>query len=106
MYEHKITLKRQYREYLQSKCGIKESSTYTYTGALNFVSRVLKSKGYVRNDIYEVRQLRNLKWLIDTAKQLTEVKERDIIDHRINCLSLDHYYDYAANSNCFSHRWI
>ena len=58
---YKSVLKEYYSRYLLDVRGLSMSSVKHYLDALNNISKRLKEKGVVQNDIYEIADLEQLK---------------------------------------------
>ena len=50
-------IKRMYREYLMEKVGVNRMSASKYLTSLNKVSKEMKSRGVVKNSIYEISNI-------------------------------------------------
>lgn len=98
-------IKRMYREYLMEKVGVKRASANSYIAALNKVSKEMKSRGVVKNSIYEIG---NLHLLLSVKPAALECAHSFInLSHggRGNCVvTIRHYYDFAAQFTKFSHK--
>lgn len=98
-------IKRMYREYLVEKVGVKCASASSYIAALNKVSKEMKSRGFVKNSIYEIS---NLHLLLSVKPAALECAHSFInLSHggKSNCVvTVRHYYDFAAQFSKFSHK--
>ena len=60
LFEHTAVLKEYFAKYLREVRGLSESSVAHYFDALNHISKRLKAKGLVGQDIYEIADLERL----------------------------------------------
>ena len=102
---HEVTLKRLFREYLMNKCGITYATAISYTSYLNKVSKLLKDYKLINKDIYKIRDLHRLLQAKIDAESLDEFYIMNSKSHNQCSCSLNHYYDFAATVDEFSHKW-
>lgn len=77
--EEVTTLKQYYAKYLTDIRGLKQSTAVHYLDALRTLSRLLKSRGLVKRDIYEVGsfgQLQNLRDILSKDQEYIGLNER------------------------------
>lgn len=98
-------IKRMYREYLMEKVGVNRTSASNYLTSLNKVSKEMKSRGVVKNSIYEISNLHLLLSVkpiaLECAHSFTDMSR----GNKSNCVvTIRHYYDFAAQFSKFSHK--
>ena len=94
--DHKSVLREYYARYLRDVRGLSGSSVNHYFDALNHISRRLRDKGLVQQDIYEIADLERLNMvreaLYDDA-DFVAVNERG---RRMYSAGLNNYCRFAA----------
>lgn len=94
--DHKSVLREYYARYLRDVRGLSDSSVNHYFDALNHISRRLRDKGLVQQDIYEIADLERLNMvreaLYDDA-DFVAVNERG---RRMYSAGLNNYCRFAA----------
>ncbi len=89
-------LKEYYALYLTKIKGLKRSTVQHYFVALNSVSKRLKDKGYVENDVYEILDLDYLKKAQEVLNSDPEFCEQDKRGNRMYSSGLKNYCQFAA----------
>ena len=89
-------LKEYYALYLTKIKGVKRSTVQHYFVALNSVSKRLRDKGYVENDIYEISDLDDLKQAQEFLSSDPEFCEQDKRGNRMYSSGLNNYCQFAA----------
>ena len=89
-------LKEYYGRYLKEIRGSKDSTVRHYQGALNTVSRWLKEKGLVREDIYEIRGLDELTQAREILFQDEEFRSLDERGRRMYSAGFNNYLRFAS----------
>lgn len=98
-----IILKSEYRDYLINKCHLSYRTATYYTYCLNKLSKMLSDNHIIEGSIYDIcsiHELLNLKTYIRTLDIFKKLNRKCCTDVTP---SLRHYYDYAVQSNKFSH---
>ena len=93
---HASVLKEYYARYLKDIRGLKRSSILHYYDALNNISRRLKDKGLVENDIYEIMDfeyLQTIKDILMTDPDFIEMNERG---RRMYSAGLNNYLRFVS----------
>ena len=85
-------LKEYYASYLTKIKGLKPSTVQHYFVALNNVSKRLKDKGYVENDVYEIADLDYLKQALDALCSDPVFVEQDKRGNRMYSSGLKNYF--------------
>lgn len=89
-------LKEYYSRYLRDVRGLSESSVKHYFDALNNISRRLKAKNLIKDDIYEVgdlEELDRLRTILYADADFVEANERG---RRMYSAGLNNYYRFAS----------
>ena len=89
-------LKEYYAQYLTEIRGLSKSSVKHYYDALNNISRRLKEKGLIQNDIYEIMDLEYLKKVRDVLYADPEFIELNERGRRMYSAGLNNYYRFAT----------
>ena len=93
---NKAVLQQYYAKYLKDVRKVSDSSIKHYFEALNYISRYLKKKKLLKNDIYEVMDLQEL----DTLREVL-YKDVDFIvlnkqGHQMYSSGLNNYFRFAS----------
>ena len=102
--ERESTLKQYYSKFLLEARNVSNSTVKHYLSSLKTISNILKDRGKIENNIYEVT---NLKDLTDLREEL--FKDRDFIEldttgHRMYSIGLNHYYNFATGDKWFAEK--
>lgn len=89
-------LKQYYARYLTEVRGLSASSVRHYYDALNNISRRLKDKGLVKQDIYEIMDLDRLAAVRDILFADSEFIELNERGRRMYSAGLNNYYRFAS----------
>ena len=92
----KSVLKAYYGQYLREVRGNKESTVKHYYDALNNVSRRLKEKNIVKEDIYEIADLNELFTARDVLMADASFIDLDTRGNKMYSSGLKHYCQFAA----------
>lgn len=93
---YKSVLKEYYSRYLLDVRGVSLSTVKHYLDALNNISRRLKAKGVVQNDIYEIADLEQLKVVQNILFADTDFIDLDTRGRRMYSSGLKNYCRFAA----------
>lgn len=96
-------IKKEYKDYLMTRCGFSYASASSYISALNSVVKLLESYGC--DGFYSIRNLHDLLDVKTYATTLDEFEYLNLKHHHSCSCSLTHYYDFAASNRKFSHVW-
>ena len=88
-------LQEYYGRYLSEVRGVKESTVCHYFDALNNISRRLKEKGLVKEDIYEIMNIDYLMYVSKVLKTDPDFVEADTRGRRMYSAGLNHYCKFA-----------
>lgn len=94
--DNSSVLKEYYSRYLTDVRGLSQSSVKHYFDALNNISRRLKAKNLIKNDIYEVgdlEELDRLRTILYADQDFVEANERG---RRMYSAGLNNYYRFAT----------
>jgi len=94
-HDHKSVLKEYYARYLRDIRGLRESSVRHYYDALNHISRRLKAKGLVNQDIYEIADLDKLFAVRESLYKDADFVEVDTRGKRMYSAGLNNYCRFA-----------
>lgn len=89
-------LKEYYSRYLKEVRGLSKSSVNHYLDALNNISRRLKNKGLVKEDVYEIMDLNHLSNVREILYQDPEFIEQNERGRRMYSAGLNNYYRFAS----------
>ena len=90
-----IVLKTYFSKYLAEVRGLSKSSVNHYLDALNHISRRLKAKGLIDNDIYEVMEYKHLLELKEILESDTDYVETNKRGNHMYSAGLNHYLTFA-----------
>ena len=93
---YKSVLKEYYSRYLLDIRGLSMSSVKHYLDALNNISKRLKAKGIVQNDIYEIADLEQLKVVQNILAADSDFVALDTRGRRMYSSGLKNYCRFAA----------
>lgn len=85
-----------YIRYLKEVRKLKESSVVHYTQALGTISKMLVSKGKIKDSIYEIRDINDLLMIKEYLYNDSEFLSLDIPGHRMYSSGLNNYYRFAS----------
>lgn len=89
-------LKEYYSRYLKEVRGLSKSSVNHYLDALNNISRRLKNKGLVKEDVYEIMDLNHLAYVREVLYQDPDFIELNERGRRMYSAGLNNYYRFAS----------
>lgn len=96
--ESETVLKKYYASYLYNVRKLKKSSVAHYFDALNNISKRLKEKGLVKENIYEIGDLEQLERVRSILYQDPEFIEIDTRGRRMYSAGLNNYYRFACGT--------
>ncbi len=94
--DHKSILKEYYARYLRDVRGLSESSVKHYFDALNNISRRLKAKNLVQQDIYEIADLDRLEMIKEVLYSDPDFLAANERGRRMYSSGLNNYCRFAA----------
>lgn len=92
-------LKEYYSKYLSEIRGVKQSSVNHYLDALKHISRRMKEKGWIVEDIYEITDLdylNNLRELLYQDPDFVALNDRG---NHMYSVGLNHYCNFASGAD-------
>ncbi|MBR0437543.1 MAG: hypothetical protein IJK00_00180 [Clostridia bacterium] len=102
--DRKSVLKEYFKRYLSEVRGLSNASVAHYFDALNHISRRLKAKGFVHDDIYEIADIDRLDMVREALyadEDFISVNERG---KRMYSAGLNNYYRFANGEDFYSIR--
>lgn len=94
-----LMLKEYYSRYLSEIRGVSQSSVKHYQDALKHISRRMKEKGWINEDIYEIMDLEYLNHLRDLLYQDPDFVALNKRGNQMYSVGLNHYCSFASGTD-------
>ena len=89
-------LKSYFYSYIHDVLGRSKKSANHYITSLNTISRILREKGYVDNDIFEIKDLEYLAFVRNKILEDPDFIQKNAIGHQMYSVGLNHYFKFAT----------
>ena len=93
------TLKAYYITYLKNVRRVSDSSVKHYLEALKYISKYLKSKSIITEDIFEISDLDRLSQIQRILSESEDYMEVDERGHRMYSVGFNHYMNFASGKD-------
>ncbi len=94
-----LVLKEYYSRYLSEIRGVSQSSVNHYLDALKHISRRMKEKGWIAEDIYEITDLDYLNHLRELLYQDPDFVALNNRGNHMYSVGLNHYCNFASGTD-------